>query len=81
MKKILIIIISFILWFCLNIYLYEYNITEPQIIKVVKNNKIYCEWNTLYWWNAENKSLNSRDYCSDFKWLEIKTESFILPCE
>ncbi|MDQ7009320.1 MAG: hypothetical protein Q9M94_03445 [Candidatus Gracilibacteria bacterium] len=78
MKKILIILMSFILGFCLNTYLYEYNITELQIKNVVKNNKIYCEGNTLYWGNAEDKSL---DYCSDFKGLEIKTEDFILPCQ
>jgi len=83
MKKLLLIaFISFVIWFILNIILYEHFTNEWQIKRIVENNLLYCEWWEMFWWEAKEDIVYWKiRICSDFKWLKIKTRSFIFPCE
>ena len=82
-NNIISIIIAFLIWFWLSSFLFNLlsnnsYISESKINKIVTNQNLYCEWWKMFWWEAEDKTWK---YCSDFKWLEIKTRRFIHPCE
>lgn len=64
-------------WWDIYDFLWKYRTSESDIYKIVEKHNLYCEWDKLFWWKATDISWK---YCSDFKWIEIKTKWFIPEC-